>query len=525
MRRFCQITIMTIFAVILAFTTVSCKKKVKKIKVDNQFAVSLFDDTITLREILNDMDSTAKQWLRVRNDSIFIYYSDSINVVLNARELLSQNSIRYPEARSSIFVPSFGATSGNDTTIAFHNVIELDFKFDEFSIDSVVFRSGILNLDIALDPIIAPLEKVEIYSSQLFTPDNDTLVLTYDNNHPYVHLPFEDLKVAPEGDTVIYFGVKIVMNDYYPGGDHDIIYSGSLDDIMFKTLYAQVNKDLDSLFTADTEINFGVPGLTGESFMLPNPNIDITYRNSFGIQAQLNINKLQFINENNGYVTDLILNYPPILIDTTHGAYKSFKFPDFTNQLNALAGYTRLNFEGRALLPETSTHISISDTSELDIIADIEMPLSFNISDLHYCDTVELDLGGNDNNDVGVDDYFDEVDFFIDYVNTIPLRIDMQGVFLKDGAASDSLFDNTQHIDFDLTNHHIPTGGTLSCYVTTDSDDPEHSKLAHIMQADHMVLRLGVSTDGRNVNINESDYIKLRLRILTHTTEINIDND
>ena len=90
MRRFCQITILTIVAIFLAFTTMSCNKKVKKIKVDNQFAISIFNDTISLREILHEMDSTSNTWLRVRNDSVFVFYSDSVNVVLNARDMLSQ---------------------------------------------------------------------------------------------------------------------------------------------------------------------------------------------------------------------------------------------------------------------------------------------------------------------------------------------------------------------------------------------------------------------------------------------------
>ena len=154
-------------------------------------------------------------------------------------------------------------------------------------------------------------------------------------------------------------------------------------------------------------------------------------------------------------------------------------------------------------------HISISDTSRVDLIADIEMPLSFKINDLEYSDVIDVDFGG----DVSMDDYFDEIDFFIDYTNEIPLQVEMQGIFMKDGLVMDSLFNNGGSILYDEST-------TLKVELT-------ERKLQHFMQANKMKLRLRVSTEFQEepVIIKESESLALRLRILTKTSEINLDND
>lgn len=510
MRRICQITILTVFAFFLALNIVSCKKNIKKIKVDNQFAISIFNDTISLREILNDMDSTTNTWLRVRNDSLFVYYADSVNVVLNARDLLGQLGDVSFTTSTHFTMPEFEATFSQDTVMDVDKFMTVPFRYDDFAIEEVVLRSGVLSFSFNTTPLIEPLRKLEVFSYQMLTDDGEPLFLEIDNNKPGFDINLADYKIIPENDTLA-FGAKVyihVDNGTYEGGEYDCSLSGGMRDVCFKTVYAIVTRTLDSLFTTDTEIDFGVSGLTG-SALLPVPKISMTYRNTFGLSALGDINMLQFVNENTGMVTNLLASdHIDIDILPTEGEYRSVVIAGLADQIDALAGYTRLNFEGRATMAMPGQHISISDTSAVDIVADIEMPLSFKITDLHYLDTVEVDFGG----DVSMDDYFDEIDLFIDYDNLIPLQIEMQGVFLKDGYVVDSLFDEGGSILYDESS-------TIKCILIDN-------KLNHFMQADKMALRLGVSTEFQQepVIIKESESIALRLRILTKTTEINVDD-
>ena len=137
MRRLFKITTTTILVILMAMTTVSCKKKeVKKIAVDNQFAIAIFNDTVSIKELLNDLDSTCNSWLRIRNDSIFAYYADSVNGVLRASDLLDAGIEDIDFTTSTAFtMPEFDPTNNHDTIIEVEKFMTVPFNFEGFSID------------------------------------------------------------------------------------------------------------------------------------------------------------------------------------------------------------------------------------------------------------------------------------------------------------------------------------------------------------------------------------------------------
>lgn len=514
MRRLFKITTTTILVILMAMTTVSCKKKeVKKIAVDNQFAIAIFNDTVSIKELLNDLDSTTNSWLRIRNDSIFAYYADSVNGVLRASDLLDAGIEDIDFTTSTAFtMPEFDPTNNHDTIIEVEKFMTVPFNFEGFSIDSVLLRKGMLTFGFEVQPAIEQLRRIEIFSNQLISPDGEPLVIAVDYNKPEHNINLADFRVIPEADTVA-FGARVTIHvdsGVYPGGDYECATTGGLTDVGFKTVYALVTKELDSIFNDNAAIDYGINGLSGSAF-LPVPRIHVTYRNTFGMYADGDITKLEFMNTRTGLVTDLLAaDTVDVDIEPTNGAYRHFTMTGFTDQIDALAGYTRLDFNGKVTMAMPGEHISISDTSSIDVIADIEMPFSFRISDLRYTDTIDINLG----EDINVENYFDEIDFFIDYFNRVPLEVQMQGLFMRRGCIIDSLFDDGGTI---LYNQH---GEPLKCVITD-------RKLKNVMRADQMLLRFGVNTNFQTdpVLIRESDYIWLRMRMLTKTSEIVIGDD
>lgn len=511
MRRFYQITIMAVFAFLLALTTASCNKKVKKIKVDNHFAVSIFNDTISLRQILNDMDSTSNKWLRVRNDSVFVFYSDSVNFVLNANDLLGKLGDVSFNTSTRFDMPDFMAVDSEDTVIIVDRFMTVPFRYDDFAIEEVILRSGNLSFNFDTEPNIAPLKRLELYSYQMLTTEGDTLYLTIDLNKPGFDIDLADYTILPENDTLA-FGARVYLHvdsGIYEGGEHECSLSGSMSNVGFKTVYAIVEKQLDSIFSTDTEIDFGIDNLSGQA-LLPIPKISLTYRNTFGLSALCDVNVLKLTNENTGLVTNLLTSdHVDVDILPTDGAYNSFVIDGLADQIDAMAGYTRLNFEGGVTMAMPHQHISISDTSAVNVVADIEMPLSFTINNLQYYDTFSVDFG----DDVNVDDYFDEIDFFIDFYNLIPLEVNMQALFLDEyGTVLDQLFEEGASINYNESS-------TIMCRITGD-------KLDNVMRAEKMALGLSVNTPASSpgpVIIKESQTIAVRMRILTKTSEINVE--
>lgn len=514
MRRVFKNSLLAVLLVLIAVAAVSCKKKqVNKIAVNNQIAISLFHDTITIREILGDMDSTATSWLRVNEDgTLSAYYSDSIMGAINAKDFLSDLPVVDINTTTGFTMPMFDPLNNHDTVIDSPRFMTFPFHYDGFEIENVVLRRGVLDFSFEVQPRIEVFKQMEIYSNQLISPSGEPLSIVVDSDNGHQHLDLSNYQIVPENDTVV-MGARItihVESGVYSGGYYECTMSGGLDNVMFKTVYAIVTKPLDSLFSDQVAIDYGINGLSG-NIDVPSPNIGVTYRNTFGFGAVTDINTLEFYSGKTGQYTPLISDHINLNIEPTNGEYHKFNVTGFEPMLHFDDGYNRLDFAGGVTMALPGEHISISDTSTVDIIADVDLPLSFSITDLRYTDTVAISLG----NDVNVQNYLDEIDFFIDYTNTVPVQVEMQGLFLRNNQVIDSLFDGGGTILYNQP-------GSLQCIITDQ-------KMRNVMRANKMILRLGLTTDFDNsgpqtVVFKVTDGIAVRMKMLTKTSEINIDD-
>ena len=507
-------------ALLMAVFASSCKKnEVKKVAVDTQFAVALFSDTVSLRQIINDMDSTTQTWLRVRNDSIFAFYADTIKDVLKASDLLSNISDVSFTTSSGFTMPSFDLVMGQDTMIKVDRFMTMPFHYDGYNIEEVLLRGGALNFDFTVSPQMEHLKRLEIYSNQLLDPDGEpfTIAIDYYKGRPSVDLA--GYKIVPENDTVA-FNAKVflhVESGAYEGGDYTCDLTGGMTGVNFQTIYGTIEKPLDSIFDDRTEIDFGVAGLSGSAF-LPVPTIKLAYCNTFGLSAVGDITKLDFINSESGLVTNLLAgDVVELTVEPTEGGWNKTTIQGLTDEIDALAGYDVLDFGGEVRIGLNDHPFSISDTSAVDIAADIEMPFKFKLTDLCYTDTIAIDLSGAGETTDEIDDYIDEIDFFIDYNSKIKVDVDMQAVFMKNNTVLDSLFSNVESLDYSPTSEIR----TITVIVTG-------SKLKHALRSNQMILRLGASTDAISANpiqMMDTDAIFMRMRILTKTSEINIGDN
>lgn len=518
MRSFFRNSIMTVLVVLLALAASSCKKKeVKKIAVNNQFAISLFNDTISIKELLNDMDSTTATWLRVKDDgTLYACYTDSIMGVIKASDFVSNLEDVHLVSNTAFNLPPVVSSTEKDTTLTSDNFATIQFEYNDFDINEVLLKNGIFSFSIDINPVIPMLKKIVIFSEQLVSPDNDEplrIEINYDKTEHAVDLA--GYKIIPNEDKEVAFSSEITFH-YDPaigfeGGDFNCILDYGITNVGFRTIHATMMRDIDSIYTDEMPIDFGINGISGTSAMLPFPTIRYIYQNSFGFDAEGVVRKLEMIKPDGQ--ADNLLKQDSIMItlNQTNGQYVEEYLDGTESQINALAGYTRLDFFGEVTVARAGDNITISDDSSVDVIADVEMPLQFSVDDLHYIDTVELSIS----NDVNIQNYLDEIDFFIDYNNQIPLQVTLQGIFMKNGHVLDSLFNNGDTLFYDRE-------ASLQCIITD-------SKLQNVMRANQMILRLGVSTDFNNqgpqtVTIYEHNGIALRMRMLTKTNEINIDD-
>ena len=509
------ITVVVIFLVMLAL--VSCKQKnVKTIMVHNQFALSLFRDTIYMDELLNRTDSTTVNWLRVNEDgSLSAFYHDTINGIVNARDFMtdiadtyfSQSDSFELEETAPVAVPGMVQDSASYT-------VSIPFAYDDYSIESVTLSRGEMSMTVSVTPALPLVTKVVLTSNAITMVTGEKLTMEFnpsDNDGMSKEVDLTGCTInVNAGQEIPFDGTLYIEYDGqvgFSGGNYECNINGSINNLSFKQLTGTLNL-APYQFAERTPIDFGMEGLTGEIY-LPTPMLDLAYRNTFGFDAAADINELSFYSS--------IQNDSVNMLDSENGVHveitETQEFVDqpitgYDTQINALGQYTELRFGG-LLSMNTGTPVTVTDESEIDLAIGVDLPLQFNIADLKYTDTIAFSATGENN----FENYLDEIDFFLDFYNKLPLTVTLEVELLKEGEHTLWLFnDDGTHGNTIITGDE----STLECDVR-DED------LQMVLDSDQIVISITLSTNGMQ-SLKIDDFIKVGIRMLTKTENVDIDD-
>lgn len=509
------ITIVIIFLMML--TLASCKKKnVKTIMVHNQFALSLFRDTIYMDELFDLTDSTTVNWLRVNEDgSLSAFYHDTINGIVKARDFMTdiadvvfdQSGPFELEETAPVPVPGMVQDSASYT-------MSIPFAYDDYSIESVTLSSGEMSMTVSVAPVLPLATKVVLTSNAITMATGEKLTMEFypsESNGMSKEVDLAGCTINVDASQAIPFdGTLYIEYDGqvgFSGGNYECNISGSLNDMSFKQLTGTLNLT-PFQFAERTPIDFGIEGLTGEIY-LPTPMLDLAYRNTFGFDAAADINELSFYSSVHNDSVNMIDNENGVHVEIT----ETQEFVDqpvtgYDTQINALGQYDELRFGG-LLSMNTGTPVTVTDESEIDLAIGVDLPLQFNITDLKYSDTIAFSATGENN----FENYLDEIDFFLDFYNKLPLTVTLEVELLKEGEHTLWLFN-----DDGTHSNTIQTGGesTLECDVR-DED------LQMVLDSDQIVIAITLSTNGMQ-SLKIDDFIKVGIRMLTKTEDVDIDD-
>ena len=220
--RFTKLISFTLISLLL-LTSVACKKKnVKKLQVNNQFAISLLQDDITMNEILGMMDSTVDSWLRVRNDSIFAFYCDTVFNVVNGNDIfgkIDDQTFNTSTQFDVVPVPPIPDPSlpPIETTLVYDELAVVPFTFDGFGINTVAMRDGKLVLDLSFSPAFDVAQRVVLTTGQIIMQNGLGLEveLIINNGSAHKEINLEGCTVTPDSAGNINFAGTIDIL-YYP---------------------------------------------------------------------------------------------------------------------------------------------------------------------------------------------------------------------------------------------------------------------------------------------------------------------
>ncbi len=523
---------LSLFIRVLALTLVLCvtyscrKENVKHVNIDNQFAISLFSDTVSIGDLLNSMDSTASKFIMVKEDgSVCAYFSDTIKNAVTAQDVMSGLDDISFESSSEFDVPVVPPSPVPiPVEIPLENIFSIPFTYEGFEINSVILKKGAI--DMTLSSNINIEGEITLTTDNITMSDGSILSLTADLDASGTQEMYVDLtncSILPvDGHILFSLLITATITDGI-GGNYQMNLSGSIADVEFKSIDGAVY-DTRFDFEGEEELSLNFPNLYGDLHIVT-PELTIEYINTFGFTADAFIDSLYLIDASNN-ATSIIKDWDEVELmmyptgEDSYGVIADVE-DHLVDNLNLLDEYTKLTFKGNVIIAcdEVSGNM-ITDDSHIDIIADLSMPLELNIDNLVFMDTLDFNLNLNEDGeaaegDFHVEDVFDELEFKFVFENGLPLQIKPQAYMLVDDLVIDSLFDGNICI-------HAYNGSELveDVMVSHVTD----SKLVNVQKANKILLNIGLSSLGEDIVINANDYFHLRIGLKTKTTEIYLDD-
>ncbi len=517
----------TMLCILVVSSVFSCKKtKVEKVKLDNQIALSLFYDTIKVRDLLNTMDSTVSHYIRINEKGdVYAYYADSVINAVVVDDILAQLDDVDFETSADFDLPTIPPSPVPiPIELPFEDLFAVPFEYEGYGINYVELKTGRIILDLSTDFTL--IDELILSTKDIKMADGEDCNMTLDfseNTSQHVDVNLEDCKIIP-AEGLIRFSVivKATVSDQAVGGSYHIDMKGSIKDVKFKSIDGSIDESVYE-FAAFQKVDLNIPNLYGD-LTVTTPEFSFKYVNTFGFEAYAYIDSLYLVDET-GEKISVLKDWSQVemVLNSTGGAYDSITYLDdaLVDELDVLDEYTAFGFNGNVILgcDDVSDNM-IAEDSHIDIVADLALPLSFNIKDLTYLDTLDFSLSLNSQenegeNQINVQNFFDELEFKFVFENALPIQIKPQMYVLENGTVIDSLFDGASFI-------HGCFDGTITedVIVVTVIDE----KLENVQLADQMILKINVSSLGNDVVINADKYFNLRIGLKTRTTEINMDD-
>ena len=571
MKKMFEFTRVLLLTLIFAMFFSCANNDVDKVNVDNQFAVSLFSGTVKVGDLLGGIGPGLSEYIQVsENGRIYAYYADSVvnavvatNILTGIQDVTFQTSgefeipeipaisipdipeipdvdipdieipdIDIPGILDSLDIPDVPEipdmpeipeiSIDSVVVLTFNDFVSIPFEYDGYEINFVELKNGRLYLNLSTS--LAYLKNVVLSTDNIRLGDGSSLELNLDftqGQKQYIDLDLTNCVIAPENKNITFSAILSLdfpLDQGLEGGLYTVDLNGGIMDVEFKTIDGKIN-DFVFDFIGSHDFDFSIPNMSG-ALKIATPDFSIKYINTFGFKANGTIDSL-YLSDSNGNITSLIKDGERVelFLHPTGESYDSISELDekLVDEINILQGFNQLTFNGDIVLScDEVTENMITDESHIDIIADLAIPLEFEMENLSYVNKFDfnLDLNSEENSEtMQLGNVLDELEFKFLFNNAIPVQIRPQLYVLENGNVIDSLFDNEACIHGKFDNS-IPED-ILIVKVTG-------KKLENVQLADQLMLDITLSTEGERIVLNTNDYFDIRIGLKTKVSEINL---
>ena len=489
-----------------AFLILSCNKNrfdfdnLESVEGSGQWKLPIGSMRITIDQVLEQFGENGFISTDEQGNLKMTYSFEKDDLVkgssfLNVGSLNFNSDLEFPNPFPGIPVPD---TIDIDTVVYYDQ--ELVLTGDSARLESVLIKSGVLSVSLITN--LGNISAIDLWSNDITFPNGGFLNETFTQTSHEVDLAgatftmIDPVTGVQDSTFVLNYAVH-----YQLTGIDDPVYVINTDVSLVQLKLQEISGYIDA-FTYDFEFD--------TAFSLPIPNIDGQLSL---VGAQLQINELNtfenlrarmFIDEaelyGNGVRFPILDSYPAtfdvVQSDTYVPAFDEALNLTLSTDVESVRASGRLDFNPNGV----ETLLRVSEDSKLGLSLDAMIPMCFNIKDVSYIDTLDVNLSS-----FTAPDLIKEVMLSVIFDSEMPFTFSAQ-LFTLDsqtGMVTDSLLTEEMVVNGAFNGTPVPSEATIS--VT-------QSRLQHLIAADKMIVRLGVDTDNHDVMLNRRNGLGLTVK-------------
>ena len=368
----------------------------------------------------------------------------------------------------------------------FHQVVNIDP--DSATVESAVVKTGTMIFQI-LGNIADYLTSMEISSSDIYMPNGDTLYTTESS----IDMTGATFRVHDElGDADSTLVINYVLHYLVTGIDdpeYEVTTIIGLSNFQFQELSGAIDA-FSYEFEADTAFSLPLDNVNG-ALSLVGAKINIKEKNSFvNLHANLCINYAELYG--GGLEPSPVFNNYPYVIEIVPSTTYVPVMENETVNLNYNTEYDGIRFKGSVDFNPTGSDrlITVYDTSALSLGIDAYVPMQFNIPNVTYIDTLDLNMG-----EINMPSLVDKIILNVLFKSEIPFNLKAQ-LYTYNSTY--------QQVTGTLLDKELEIKGSFDgSTVLTDADITlTNELLQRLLQADKLIMNFSVDTDDHDIILN-----------------------
>lgn len=491
------------FVALTAMLMLSCNKdrfeldNLDSVEASGQWKLPLGSAHFTLDEVLQQFGEN--EWISYdESGNLQISRSIDLKNIIKGSTFLSLGTVN-AHADFSFENPFPGVTLLEPIAGTWNFQQAIKIHADSASIETAIIKSGTLLVDLHNNNL-GIIDSISISSPDITMADGDSLYAVTYNEQLEIDMAGTTFSMHNVADSTLNLNYSV----YYKltGSDvpmYEMTTILGLNNLKLKELSGYIN-EFSYDFSADTTFSLGLDNLSGE-LSLVGTKLTIREKNTFeNLNADLHIDCAEIYGGT--AAPSMFFDHYPFVIDLVPTSTYINVVDNQTLNLTYNTEYNAIRFKGKVGFNPVgaSRLIVVHDTSAVSLGIEAVVPMQFNIPNVSYVDTLDLNMGSIANPSL-----VKEIILNAMFDSQIPFSLKAQFYTYNSstGVITGTLFDNTLEIVGSYDGNPVMSETEMS--LTQES-------LQRLLESDKLIMDFGVKTDGHDVYLNLDNGLGVTLK-------------